>query len=95
MLYRFEQWVGSAVWLAWTPDGRSIIFAKNDGSGSSLWRISADGGDPQNLGITTTNPVSGICVHPDGKRLAFSTSVAFDNWETELWVMENFLPPGK
>jgi len=95
VLYRFEQWVGSAVWLAWTPDGRSIIFAKNDGSGSSLWRISADGGDPQNLGITTTNPVSGICVHPDGKRLAFSTSVAFDNWETELWVMENFLPPGK
>ncbi len=77
------------------PDGRSIIFTKNDGSRSSLWRIPADEGDPQDLMISTTKPVSGIRVHPDGRRLAFSTSVPVDNWETELWVMENFLPPTK
>jgi len=94
VLYRFEQsWDVDPTWPAWTPDGRSIIFTKqDDGPGWGLWRISAEGGDPQDLGVTTARPISGICVHPDGNRLAFS---AFEPLAKELWVMENFLPPGK
>ena len=94
VLYRFEQEGGYTTWLAWTPDGRSIIFTKKtDGPGCGLWRISAEGGDPQDLGITTSGYISGMCVHPDGKRLAFSTAVP-EVKGNELWVMENFLPLG-
>jgi len=94
VLYRLETfWGPSPTWPAWTPDGRSIIFTRqSDPTGMGIWRISADGGDPQDLGITTVGDISGICVHPDGNRLAFS---AFEPLAKELWVMENFLPPGK
>ena len=94
VLYRLEAfWGPSPTWPAWTPDGRSIIFTRqSDPTGMGIWRISADGGDPQDLGITTVGDISGICVHPDGNRLAFS---AFEPLAKELWVMENFLPPGK
>ncbi len=88
-LYEFKHSGGHPTWLDWTPDGRSIIFSKkNEGKGWGLWRISVDGGEPQSLGISTRY-IEEICVHPDGKRLAFNTSTSQG---PELWVMENFLP---
>jgi Tol biopolymer transport system component len=91
-LYRFKHSGGHPTWLDWTADGRSIIFSKrNEDRGWGLWRISVDGGEPRSLGIST-GYIDVVCVHPDGKRLAFSTGT---NEGPELWVMENFLPDEK
>jgi Tol biopolymer transport system component len=84
----------------WTPDGRYVAFLKGVEGESprewglrhgQLWRVAADGGEPQRLGLTVDRQIGGLRPHPDGRRLAttdFKVSL-------EVWVMENFLPPLK
>jgi len=90
-LYRFKHSGGHPTWLDWTPDNKYIIFTKkNEDSGWGLYRISIEGGDLLNLGISTTF-IDDISVHPSGKHLSFGSSGP--EWKNpELWVMENFLP---
>jgi Tol biopolymer transport system component len=82
--------------LAWTIDGKEIIFskalspAKLQEQTRELWRIPADGGEPQKLGLAMDR-IEDLRVHPDGQRLAFSSQT----WSTEIWVMENFLKKAK
>jgi Tol biopolymer transport system component len=82
--------------LAWTPDGRYILFFKgrkadnSQVSNSELWRIRAEGGQPEKL-LEVPMQAGGLCVHPDGRRIAFD-GVAGQQ-KSEVWVMENFLPP--
>jgi Tol biopolymer transport system component len=77
----------------WTPDGKHLLFlrAETEGTGSiqavSLWRISSEGGDPQKL-WQSEKLFRELRVHPDGRRIAFYTIKV----DTEVWVMENFLP---
>jgi len=73
----------------WTPDGKYIIYTEyNQKKGSSyLWRIAVDGGKPQEI-WQGKNGFVGLSVHPDGEKIAFSTWAE----ETEIWMMENFLP---
>lgn len=79
--------------LAWTPDGRHILF----GTGTTgqerrfaLWRISAEGGEPQELGLSMEGlSLYGLSVHPDGRRIAFTAGVPARD---EVWVLQNFLP---
>jgi Tol biopolymer transport system component len=79
------------VWTSWTSDGRHLIFAKGQKGRATrnvqVWRVAADGGEPQRLGLTV-DELWWLRVHPDGLRLAIGT------WKTnsEAWVMENFLP---
>jgi len=72
--------------LAWTPDGRSLMFVRDDGR---LWRIPATGGEPQEMGITIDGRLKSPAVHPGGKQIVFSAGQADDN---EVWALENFLP---
>ncbi len=95
-VYRFNLEGGHPTWLDWTPDSQFIIFtkrideSKSGISGWGLYRVSAEGGEPQFLGISTTY-ISDIDVHPDGKHLTFC-SFGPERKKGELWVMENFLP---
>jgi Tol biopolymer transport system component len=89
VLFRFKHEGEHPTLLDWTADGRSIIFTKRDKEWG-LWRISAEGGEPENL-MNPSGQVEGMSVHPDGKHLAFSTLVP-ETEGKELWVMENFLP---
>jgi len=79
--------------FVWTPDGEYVLFlrAEEQGTGSwqatSLWRISLAGGDPQKL-WQSEKKFQELRLHPDGQRIAFDT-IKID---TEVWVMENFLP---
>ncbi len=81
--------------LGWTPDGRHILF----GTGTTgqeqrfaLWRISTDGGEPQELGLSMEGlRLYGLSVHPDGRRIAFTAG----RFREEVWVLENFLPEVK
>jgi Tol biopolymer transport system component len=53
-----ETWIER---LAWTPDGRELVFSSGGPfQSSSLWRVSAVGGKPERLpigGITRPNPL--------------------------------------
>ena len=78
--------------FVWTADSREVLIAKTLSSAQEpsfeLWRIPVEGGEPQSLGGLAMEYIRGLCVHPDGRRIAFT---AGDD-SAEIWVMENFLP---
>jgi len=76
--------------IAWTPDGLSVLFAREPSPGNrktELWRISVQGGEPQKLELAAEG-MRDLCVHPDGRHIAFTAG----HDTSEVWVMENFLP---
>jgi hypothetical protein len=75
--------------VAFTPDGRYVLFSKTSKGASSLWRVPAAGGEAVSVGITGERLVD-FAVSPDGRQLVFGDLKRLD---PELWVMENFLPP--
>jgi len=76
--------------IAWSPDGSRLLFARRNFQENKVevWQIPAEGGQPQSLGLSTTDMTSSISIHPDGNRIAFSSGQR----KAEVWVMENFLP---
>jgi len=82
--------------LAWSADGRYLLFGKSRKPGSleeqtiELWRIPADGGQPQEVGLAM-DQLRSLRVHPDGRRIAFTAG----RRKAEMWVLENFLPEQK
>ena len=92
--------------LAWMKNGKDILFVKEFGEdagspegtrSSELWRISAEGGEPQRLGLIVREGVDvargnaivrDLSVHPDGRRVAFTLDRGY---MSELWVLENLL----
>jgi Tol biopolymer transport system component len=76
--------------LTWTPDGRALLFTrfKNTPQGRTtvLWRISADGGEPQPLPLEMAG-LRNVRVHPDGRQVAFTAG----QWATEVWAIDNLL----
>lgn len=89
--------------LAWTPDGRFILFVRqwpDDRPGApgtspraagQLWRISPDGGVPERVPMTEMEGLSFPEVAPDGRRLVFSSGR--NTGLSEVWMMQSFLPP--
>jgi len=83
--------------LAWTPDGRHLIFGRSrplrpdtQEQRFELWRIAAEGGEPENLGLAMkSRTLFGLSIHPNGRRIAFTAERPF---RSELYVFENFLP---
>ena len=73
--------------IAWTTDGRYILYTKRHGDESELWRVLLQGGEPEQVGLAM-NGLDHIRVHPDGKQIAFSAGED----KEEVWVMENLLP---
>ncbi len=68
----------------WTPDGKHLLFSKRS---REIWRVNVQTGEQQQIGPNIPG-LRRATVHPDGKRIAFTT---FQK-NSELWVMENFLP---
>ena len=81
--------------VEWTVDGKYILFNRlqpmKDKEEYSLWRIPAEGGEPQELNLASLS-IQGLDAHPDGQHLAFH-STGFTMKSPAVWVMENFLPP--
>ncbi len=75
--------------LAWTSDGRYLLFGRGRRGNIELWRISSKGGKPEKLGVASP-AIESLTVHPDGRRIAFTGGFRNDR---DVWVMENFLPP--
>jgi Tol biopolymer transport system component len=81
--------------LAWTNDGKGIVFCKALASGTvdqttELWLQRLDGGPPRSLGISMDR-IANLRFHPDGKQLLFRAGQS----RIEVWALENFLPAGK
>ncbi len=84
--------------MAWALDSREIIYgidlyapgSQGMAQGSELWKVSVEGGEPQKL-WKMASPLEELRIHPDGQRLAFSSSTN----RAEIWVMENFLPESR
>jgi Tol biopolymer transport system component len=74
--------------LAWMPDGRHLLLTRGSRASAGrreqeVWRISVAGGEPQRTGLAMPG-LRGLCVHPDGRRIAFTAGLP----EVELWVMD-------
>ena len=87
-----QETVGWATYsFAWTRDGSHLLFSKRVAAptiASELWRVSAEGGEPQRIGLAMWGR-GGVRAHPDGRRIAFTNQT---DRKSELWMMENFLP---
>ena len=89
-LYRFKKGEG-VLSITWTADGKYILFVRAIPRDQiELCRISADGGEPEKLGLEMLQ-IRSLSVHPDGRHIAFQSSGPSSK-ESEVWVMENFLP---
>ena len=78
-----DQWTFG---LAWTPDGREIVFSSDPGgsSNSSLWRISSLGGMPELLS-GTAGDATYPAISRQGSRLIYSRGTSDVNiWRLEL-----------
>jgi Tol biopolymer transport system component len=81
----------------WTSDGRYVIAQALDTktgwytSTSEIWRVPVQGGTPLRLDLSIAG-MQDFALHPDNRRFAFSVS---EGTETELWLLENFLPEPK
>ncbi len=78
--------------LAWSKDGRSILFNQELPEGAIRWgvgvmRVPADGGGAATLVIALTPPTLGFDPGPDGSRIAYSAREA----ENQLWALDNVL----
>jgi Tol biopolymer transport system component len=94
---RSPLWIGGspAAGLAWTPDGKNILYAHAEPSfGHFIWRVPAQGGEPVNLGFgikgtPQTRTAGYMSVNPNGRSIAFTAS---DQSVSEVWALENILP---
>jgi dipeptidyl aminopeptidase/acylaminoacyl peptidase len=74
--------------LAWTKDGRGILFATTNGSLDwQIMRIGVDGGKPEYMGLTV-KALNAFDLSPDGSRIAFSTT-ASGNSAYPLMAIDN------
>lgn len=57
----------------WSADGRSVLFARSDGTGTALMRVSALGGGViQLFGDDAATDIRGMSLSPDGARIAYA-----------------------
>ena len=79
--------------MDWTPNGKELLFAESKfqrGYKFNFWRISAEGGEPQELGLAMDR-VYFLRMHPDGQHIAFRAGQKIK----EIYAMDNFLPESK
>jgi Tol biopolymer transport system component len=94
-LCRFEKGIDmhAGAPFTWTADGKYILFTmkttQKDDTKGELYRISAEGGEIEKLGLEINGFIINLSAHPDGRHIAFSSS---ERSIAEIWVMENLLP---
>jgi hypothetical protein len=73
--------------VAWTPDGRYVLFLQRRGdAGAALWRVSRAGGDAERV-WETDQKLIWFGLLPDGSQAVYATPEI----DFEVWVMENLV----
>lgn len=85
--------ISRVVWSVWSPDGNNILLLvavdkESKPPATELWRVAAEGGEPEKLQTFKQVQLSKMRIHPSGDHIALSAHEAL----YEMWVMENFLP---
>ena len=75
--------------IAWSLDGKSLLFIQEKGGRGELWTVPSEGGEARRTELSFTGQAGWLSLHPDGKRITYTISQSGD----EYWVMTNFLPP--
>ncbi|UCE50047.1 MAG: PD40 domain-containing protein, partial [Phycisphaerales bacterium] len=77
--------------ITWTADSRYVLFLGDepDSGDHPLCRISIENGKVDKLGFNL-HSLLGLSAHPDSRQILVSGSESTP--ESEVWVMENFLP---
>ena len=69
--------------MAWTPDGREIIFASKREGAPRLWKILASGGTPERVPASGESPDT-FAVSRQGRFLAYASTISDRNiWRVE------------
>jgi Tol biopolymer transport system component len=92
---RLNQTSGPAE-AAWSPDGRFIYYTDvvpGPGPDWHLWRVPADGGTPQDVGLGVAG-FEYLAVHPDGLRVTIAARTV-NPQPPEIRAWDNFLPARK
>ncbi|MGH9835675.1 MAG: protein kinase domain-containing protein [Blastocatellia bacterium] len=76
--------------LAWTVDGRELVFTMNRTSREGLWRISVSGDTPEPIAVAG-NDVYSPAISRQGNRLAYTQY----NRDTNIWRFEARRSPGR
>ena len=69
--------------MAWSADGKHILFSSNRAGNHSLWRVPATGGTPERVASVADN-ASDPVFSRDGKLMAFSQFYM----DTNIWRMD-------
>lgn len=70
--------------IAWSADGRELIYSASRGAGEKLWRIEASGGSPREVLAGGRDPAF-PAVAPAGRKLSFTETPALDAiWRIDL-----------
>jgi Tol biopolymer transport system component len=70
--------------VAWTSDGRYVLYLQRDEGGTAVMRVAAGGGEPERV-WETERRIMGLSLSPDRQRAAYYIQ---EN-EAEIWVMQN------
>jgi Tol biopolymer transport system component len=96
-VYRFTHSTNASIRPAFSTDGRYLFLPIKmtplEDPTQTLFRLPVEGGEPQDLGLKMISFRS-LSAHPDGERLLFSSRGAEEK-NTEVWVIEDFLPVAK
>lgn len=76
-----NRWIGG---MAWTPDGKSLVFSSSRGGLFALWRVPSAGGRLEPVSAVGPDSIS-PSISRDGKRLAFvSRKLNVNLWRSRL-----------
>lgn len=67
--------------LAWTADGREIVFTSDREGDTGLWRVSASGGTPERIVVAGGHNIGRLSISRQGNRLAYAQS----SRDTNIW----------
>jgi Tol biopolymer transport system component len=74
--------------LEWTPDGKHLLLARAQSSGTELWKLPAQGGIPEMFTSLPMSNVRDIRFKADGRQISFNAGGS----KADIWEMDGFLP---